>query len=172
MYVVLSVISLIASLLATFLYFRLRNEVKNSNSLIDSSNNNDEYKEIVENLPYIYFRATMTGEIEILSNSIDGLLGYSKEEVLGQLSENFLVPGNREKFLAALKQGNGHLKEFESQMLAKGGALKWVSVNARFIYDENNEVSGTEGTIRDIADRKAVEKQLLQAKERLVRLVK
>jgi len=171
MYVVLSIASLVVSLIVLYLYFRLRNEVRNSNQQDKIGKINYEYKEIVDNLPYLYFRSSLAGEIKILSNSVNGLLGYDKEEMVGELSQNFQTSGNREKFLQALKDGNGQVQEYESQMVAKDGALKWISVNARFIYDDD-EVTGIDGSARDISDKKEVEKKLAYAKEQLIGLVK
>jgi signal transduction histidine kinase len=51
------------------------------------------------------------------------------------------------------------------QLLRKDGTPVWVSINARAVYDAAGELSGYEGTVEDIAERKRAEEALREIRE-------
>jgi len=64
-----------------------------------------------------------------------------------------------------LKQG--HVEDFELQVLTKTKDIIWVSANIRMVKDETGAISYFEGTLEDITDRKKGEEQLLNMSNRL-----
>jgi len=55
---------------------------------------------------------------------------------------------------------NGEVQDFEVLLKGKDNQPIWGSVNAHFIYDESGQISGIEGTIRDLSERKQAEAKL------------
>lgn len=171
MAVIISLLLLVNGYIA-YLYVGLLKKTKSGSELAKlQSDFDNQYKNIVDNLQDTYFQSTLEGEILILSNSVSNLLGYSRSEMVGQLSSKFSLPGVREKFLQALRDSGGKLSAYESQMIAKDGELRWISVSARFRYNDDDEVIGIEGTVRDISEKKALEGQLGVVRERMKSLL-
>src|SRR5215208_6175796 len=116
----------------------------------------------------------------IFENAVDGrfltanpamarMLGYeSPEELLGDISnirdQLYVEPGRREEFYQ-LALRDGFVSGFEIQMRRKDGSFVWVSANARAIYDAGGGISGYEGTVENITERKRAEEALRQIRE-------
>ncbi|MBV5316009.1 MAG: PocR ligand-binding domain-containing protein [Prolixibacteraceae bacterium] len=59
---------------------------------------------------------------------------------------------------------NGKLVDFVGEGKRKDGSTFWVSMNIRIMH-QNGKVSGTEGIVRDITERKLAEKEIVWAKD-------
>lgn len=165
-------VALIAFVILLVVHYRLRQQVKNRKALyLLTDELNVEYKKIVENLQDVYFRSTFEGEVKIISDSVNHILGFDKEEMIGTLSTMYTQPEIREKFLQALADNDGYLIGHEAPMVAKDGTQRWICVNAQYIYDEDGRPVGIEGTAKNITERKAVEGQLMAARKRLMQLI-
>src|SRR5919112_2855719 len=97
------------------------------------------------------------------------MLGYeSPEELLGAVSnigdQLYVEPGRREEFYR-LALRDGFVSGFETQVNRKDGDPVWISANARAIYDEGGGLSGYEGTVEDITERKRAEEALRVIRE-------
>src|ERR671918_2262256 len=97
------------------------------------------------------------------------MLGYeSPEELLGAISnirdQLYVEPGRREEFYQ-LALRDGFVSGFEVQMYRKDGDTVWVSANARAIYDAGGAISGYEGTVENITERKRAEEALREIRE-------
>jgi PAS domain S-box len=57
-------------------------------------------------------------------------------------------------------KSEGKVENMEGEALRKDGTSFWVSMNAQYFYGENGEIKGTEAFIRDITQKKKVEKAL------------
>src|ERR671920_2355636 len=127
------------------------------------------------------YRSTFENAVEgILQTTVDGrfltanpamarMLGYeSPEELLGAISnisdQLYVEPGRREEFYQ-LALRDGFVSGFEVQMHRKDGGTVWVSANARAIYDAGGAISGYEGTVENITERKRAEEALRRIRE-------
>lgn len=116
---------------------------------------------ILENMQDTFYRTDNDGNIVLISPSINKLLGYTQEELIGlNLSTLFVDPERRMKFLQALAENEGILNSYEMAMNRKDGSIVWVSSNAQYCFDEAGNVIGVEGTTRDITERKQTEQHL------------
>ena len=122
------------------------------------------YRNIFESLHDVYYRTDIGGRITLISPSCIRVFGFRPEEMAGRnLLQDLYV--NREKRIEFLERldTDGRVVEFETLMKTKSGAEIWASTNANYYVDENNNVLGVEGMLRDITERKNLEDQLIRA---------
>lgn len=126
-----------------------------------------ELSRILENMQDTYYRTDTEGYLRRISPSVARLLQYRAEELLGRkLSDLYVNPQGRERFLAAMQSNQGMVQNYEAPLRRKDGTPVWVSTNAHFFLDGEGRVAGIEGTTRDVSEIKRAEEALFEAKER------
>ncbi len=126
----------------------------------------EKYRNLFENLYDVYYRTDLTGLISIASPSVEKLLGYKPDEVIGLDMKTFYVnPQQREEFLRQIKQ-HGSVEDFEAQLRRKDNSLIWVSTNAKIVKDEQGNSLGVESIARDISERKRAEEVMREDEKR------
>jgi two-component system, NarL family, sensor histidine kinase UhpB len=129
----------------------------------------EKYRSIFENAIEGIFQTTVDGRFLTANPAMARMLGYeSPEELLGSISnirdQLYVEPGRREEFYR-LALRDGFVSGFEVQMHSKDGNPVWVSANARAIYNAGGDISGYEGTVENITERKRAEKALREIRE-------
>ena len=117
------------------------------------------YKNIFKNVQDVFYQTDLNGILTEISPSIKRYSQYVHHDIIGQPIENFYAnPEDRKQLIKEISE-KGEALDFILQLKGLNNQLVWSSVNAHFIYDETGKVSGVEGTIRDITERKqAVDK--------------
>ena len=129
----------------------------------------EKYRSIFENAVEGIFQTTVDGRFLTANPAMARMFGYaSPEELLEAISDIgdqlYIDPGRREEFYR-LALRDGFVSGFEIKMLRKDGSPVWASVNARAIYDAGGDLSGYEGTVEDITERKRAEEALREIRE-------
>ncbi|MCA1849017.1 MAG: PAS domain S-box protein, partial [Actinobacteria bacterium] len=97
------------------------------------------------------------------------MLGYdSPEELLENVSdiaEQLYVEPERRAEFGRLMRRDGFARGFELQVYRKGGGVMWASLSARAIRDAEGEITGYEGTVEDITERRRAEQALREIRE-------
>jgi PAS domain S-box-containing protein len=129
----------------------------------------EKYRSIFENAVEGIFQSTVDGRFLTANPAMARIFGYgSPEELLGAISnirdQLYVEPGRREDFYQ-LALRDGFVSGFEIQMQRKDGTLVWVAANARAVYDADGSISGYEGTLEDITERKRAEEALREIRE-------
>ena len=121
---------------------------------------------ILDELQDTYYRTDSKGIVTRASRSVEQLLGYTVEEMLGRkLADFYCSMADRDEFLERMKANGGHIVGGESRLRHKDGHEVWVLTTAHFILDAAGAVIGVEGTTRDnTRQRKAEEELRLAAK--------
>ena len=123
------------------------------------------YRKIFENLRDVFYQADLGGNLIEISPSILKYSGYAREELIGRQVLNFYYyPEDRTKLLEELNR-KGEVADFEVRLKTKDDRLIYASVNAHFLLDEAGRPTGMEGSLRDVTERKKLEKQLLQSQK-------
>ncbi len=123
---------------------------------------------ILNNMQDTFFRTDLNGNIQIISQSIQKLLGYSTEELINQnIDKLFTNPLGRSEILKELNQNHGVIEDYEIQLMNKNNNSIWSSVNLQFQYDNNKNIKCIEGTARDISQRKKSEEDLKESTRKL-----
>lgn len=118
------------------------------------------YRTLFENVQDVFFRTDRDGVMSEISPSVERWTGFSPAELVGQHADVFYAdPDDRARLFSQLQE-HGEVLDFETRMVHRDGYALHVSVNARTIHDADGEVVGTDGTLRDISERKRSEAQL------------
>ena len=98
------------------------------------------------------------GKVIIFNKSMEQMLGYSKDKVIGKMSlYQFFSLGEYEKFQTKLHSeelgGQNRLVLFETTLISKSGARIPVQLSAMVLFHEDEEVEfGIVGFFRDLRD--------------------
>lgn len=133
---------------------------KNKAELIE---NEQKYKKIFENVQDVFYRTDLNGILTEISPSIQRYTRYVHSDIIGQPIDAFYVDPNTRKLFLQEIQEKGEVHDYEILLKGLGNQQVWSSVNAHFTYDENGNVTGVEGTIRDLTERKQTEEKLKQS---------
>ncbi|HET6420264.1 MAG TPA: PAS domain S-box protein [Geobacteraceae bacterium] len=93
------------------------------------------------------------------------LFGYSKKELLSMDPVKlYCDPEDRKQLRRKLGRA-GFVNNFEVEMKRKDGEKIVVQLSVSAIKDEKGQVTGYQGIIRDVTERKRLERQLMQAQK-------
>ena len=120
-----------------------------------------ELRGILDSLQDLYYRIDNTDRIVKVSPSSLQVTGYRPEELIGKPANVFWrYPQKRQELLAAMQASGGAVHNYEVEGVHKDGSIVWGAINAHFYLDEQGNISGIEGTIRDVTERKQAEEAL------------
>ncbi|MBW1741481.1 MAG: PAS domain S-box protein [Deltaproteobacteria bacterium] len=110
------------------------------------------------------------GNIVIFNEGAEKVLGYTSDEVIGKMDVADLYPPGRAKQVKEDLHGDryggsGKLVNYETTILNKAGKEVPVWLSASIIYEDEN-ILGTVLFLRDLTERKRLEKKVLES-ERL-----
>jgi PAS domain S-box-containing protein len=92
------------------------------------------------------------------------LLGYTKEELVGQNVKEFYKDKEAAEYIRKSLLNNESILNFEAQLLAKDGSIKYVMIDANVLWEEGKFIH-TRCLTRDITERKKAEQEMFKAKE-------
>ncbi|MFQ5581703.1 MAG: ABC transporter substrate-binding protein [Mariprofundaceae bacterium] len=162
---------LLLFLIFTVYILQLRRSVRSRTAELDGAY--QEFKSILDNMQDTYYRANSEGLITWASVSAEKLLGYTREELIGrELASLYLEDDGRTKFLQALAESGGCITNFETQLKRRDGTPLWVSASSQYCYDDNGVITGVEGVVRDITEKKQAEAERQHLAEQLQQVQK
>ncbi len=133
-----------------------------------------ENKEFLENI----FKTTTDGilvtdsegAISVVNDATARMLGYAKEEIIGEEAHIFKPEGDEHEVIAnnyvERLFEEGTVTGFEFVWLKKDKSLIDVEVNAALLRDHDGTVTGAVSTIRDITERKEFEERLKKSEDK------
>jgi PAS domain S-box-containing protein len=133
------------------------------------------YRDLVEKISDIIYAVNAEGVITYLNPAIEALLGLPPEQVVGQPFAQYIHPedlGRLQDNLRGLWSGAAP-GPAEYRVLAASGETRWINVTSQPIVD-GGRVTGVQGVLTDITERKRMEESLAEAalaaeRERLAR---
>jgi len=126
----------------------------------------EKYQAIFNSFVDLYYRSDVKGTILELSPSVYPLSGYSADELVGKsVAEVYADIDSRNEMIRLLLQ-KGSVNDFENVLRHKNGTMVPVSITCHLMTDNQGNPSYIEGTIRNISERKQVEKRIRESEER------
>ena len=131
------------------------------------------FRLLYEASPLPYQSLDSDGRLIEVNPAWSGLLGYSKQEVLGRRISDFFdaasVEAFEQRFPRFLEVGDVRNADFV--MVRKDGAVVPVEVDGRIGRDEHGHFKQTHCVVRDVTERVRIEEQRRRAHEELERCV-
>jgi len=111
-----------------------------------------ELRTIFHNMQDTFYRTDNKGTIIRVSESIEQLLGYKMDELMGvKISDLYIDPDRQQELIEELNRGNGSVQGFDTGLKRKDGSVAWVSTNAQYYRDASGNIQGIEGITRDMS---------------------
>lgn len=113
------------------------------------------------------YQTSRDGRILVANPAFVHMLGYGSPEELYQVHATALYwyPSDRDKFVRRM-ECEGELRNEEYVMRRKDGSMLVVVDSSRVVRDKQGRITGFEGTLTDVTERKKAETAVFQAKER------
>lgn len=134
------------------------------------------YKLLAENVTDVIWTVDLGLRFTYISPSVEKLLGYAADAMLGQTAYHFLSAESQAQMLRnssglnAKLNKNGNrpfdLQNLEIRMVRKDGAQVWVEVQNSFFLTDQGNVDGIVGVARDITKRKEYEEALVESENK------
>ena len=123
------------------------------------------YRRIFESIQDIFYQTDARGIILEISPSVERF-GYSRDQMIGtQVMDVYEDPEQRAALVKAVI-AEGRVTDHEIRLRRADGHFIDISVSAHVLRDDEGAFLGTEGTLRDISDRKAAEEALREQARR------
>ena len=125
----------------------------------------EKYRTIFENIQDVYYEANIDGTILEISPSVENASQYSRNELVGKSLYDIYTNSEERDELLKLILDKGKVNDFEITLTDKDGSQRPCSISTLLIRDEQDNPIKFVGTMRDIAERKRLETQLLQSQK-------
>lgn len=129
----------------------------------------ERFRLLYDEAPVGYHEIDIEGRILSINRTECEMLGYARDEVLGQSVFNFLAPEFREqarKGFSDKVRGDHPLRTIERTLVTRDGRRLVVAIEERFRRDEQGRVIGIRSTVQDITERKRTEAALVVSERR------
>ena len=130
-------------------------------------NSEAKFRGLFESMMEGVYQTSRDGRILVANPAFVNLRGYGSAEDLNQVPAGALYwyPSDRETFVRRV-ESEGELRNEEYILRRKDGTMLVVMESSRVVRDKQGRVTGYEGTLTDITERKKAETAVFQAKER------
>ena len=127
-----------------------------------------QYAELHENMRDGSVRADLDGKIQNFNIAFQKMLGYSEEELYGKTTRG-ITPKKWHSFetdtVETQVKTNGYSELYEKEYIHRDGRIIPIECRTYLQKDENDEMVGYWGIVRDITSRKQSEEALKESEE-------
>ena len=131
----------------------------------------ERYHSIVENAVEGIFQTTLDGRYVTVNPALARLYGYeSPAEMIVTITDIgrqiYVDPHRREEFIRIMQE-QGSTTGFESQVYRKDGSVIWISESVRALRNAAGAISGYEGSVENITERKQAQEEVQRTLDRV-----
>lgn len=127
---------------------------------------------ILENMIDAFFQADANGIFTYANPSALKMYRYETiDDLIGKPASILYADENTRLELIEELRTKGKVIDKIGEAKRKDGSTFWVSMNVQFTYDEFGNISGTEGVVRDISERKQIEEELIKSKKKFKQML-
>ena len=127
--------------------YRTHNEGKNKQT-------QEKYEQLLLNLQpyYFFYTKSKEGRFVFISDTVKNMLGFSTEEFIDKYGETFAYGLRSDIETKILISEYGFNVPYQLSLESKNGLQSYLEVTEFLIYDNNNEIIGIEGIVRDVTE--------------------
>lgn len=134
----------------------------------DFININHKLQSILDDMDDAYVEANLEGIVTYINPAFIKMFAYkSYEEIIGMPAISLYAEKDDRLKLHRKLQEKGKILDKTLLAIRKDSSTFWVSLSIRMDYDENGNLIGTKGVIRDITQRKKTEDELVEVNHKL-----
>ncbi|MDD5158735.1 MAG: PAS domain S-box protein [Sulfuricurvum sp.] len=130
----------------------------------------EKFRALVESTSDWIWEVDQNGNYTYASPSVETLLGYTPQEVVGKSPFDFMPPEEAQRLGSGFKQlvaDHSALTSLENTNVCKDGSIKILETSGLPFFNEQEEFAGYRGIDRDITERKHAEVTLSRANRAL-----
>ncbi len=122
------------------------------------------YESLVEDMPAYIVRFTPKGVVTFVNNAVSTFLQQNKEEILGKITDDFLLPDDRMRSDAALinTSAENPRAEYTINIRRADGQLRQIRCLTRAIIGSDGAIEEFQMVAFDITDQRRFEERLSQ----------
>ena len=128
----------------------------------------EQFRFLADNMGDVITRLKLDGSSTYISPGIEGLLGYTAEEMEGNPAQAFIHVDDRADLLATfgLIASGQQRATLQTRALHKDGREIWVESTFQAVLDGQGRSQEIIAVIRDMSERRALEESLTEARDR------
>jgi two-component system NtrC family sensor kinase len=134
----------------------------------------EKYRTILEDIEDGYYEVDIVGNFTFFNDAMCGIIGYSKDEMIGMNNRQYMDKENAKKVYQAFNRVHTtgkHTREFGWEIIRKDGTKRFIEASVSLKRNSQGEPIGFRGIIRDITERKQMEQAVRDRKEEYSALV-
>jgi PAS domain S-box-containing protein len=129
----------------------------------------ERYRKILEDIEEGYHELDLAGNYTFFNESFMKIVGYTRDELVGMNYRQHSDAENARKIYQAYSnifRTGIALKRFEWDIIRNDGAKRTIEVSSSLIRDAEGNPLGFRGIVRDVTDRKQIERSLRSSEEK------
>jgi PAS domain S-box-containing protein len=123
------------------------------------------FTELFETLQEGVYFSTPEGQLLDANPALVGMLGYTRKDELLAVDPGALSPDATEPVLGRMVSDRGGLRTREVKLRRKDGTAATFLDSSRAVWDTAGNIIRYQGTLVDVTEKRAMERQLLQQEE-------
>jgi PAS domain S-box-containing protein len=133
----------------------------------------EKYRTILQSIAEGYYEVDLAGNFTFFNDSMVGILGYSKDELMGMNNRRYMSEETSKKVYHTFNevyQTGRTSKAFDWELIRKDGTRRYLEISVSLARDSKGQPTGFYGIGRDVTERKQAE-EALQASEEKYRTI-
>jgi PAS domain S-box-containing protein len=123
-------------------------------------------RNVLDNIKDVFFQTDTVGNWTYLNEAWKEITGFEVEKTLGKALLDYVHADDQEAnlhlFMGLINRTKDYCRHVVRYKTASG-EYKWIDVHARLTLDDEDNIVGTTGTLRDITDSKKAELEISEA---------
>jgi len=121
------------------------------------------FRDFAEAAGEFVWETDLEGRFRYVSSRVQQVWQHSDQELIGRHPADFMPSGEVERVRAWLnehQQADGSFRELEHRIVTPNGEIRWITLSAVGVNDDQGQHVGLRGTCREITERKNAEARI------------